>query len=512
MVFFCEDDVLNTVKLLVDYGYDPRQVEPNSSGKLPFYIAVERAHISVARYLISLDIKLPSNLLLVALKLWDLELTTAIGVKVPMARLLVDNGADIHVRTEAGDSLLHVALQSFYEEDALGITKLLVGYGCDPFEANSSGKSSLHIAIEQAHISVARYLLSLDVPLPSDILVTLNPGGIWRTARIVRFLVDNGANVHACTDTGDSVFHIGLGSFQPEDEALELAKLLVGYGCDPLAANFSGKIPLHIAVEQAHISVVQFLLSLDISLPPDLLLFTFNSQELVIGAKISMIQFLIHSGAGVHAHAETGDSVFHIVLGSFNGDDALSITELLISYGCDPLEPNSSGKTPLHIAVEEAHTSVVQYLLSLGIFLPPDILVTLDPHGMWKTVQMICFLLENGADVDARNDVGDSILHIVLELFDNPYEARDVVELLVLYGCNPLEANSRGKTPLRIAVERQLSFVEVYLRSFGACDEADVAAWYEPSDLYVGQCEWIHVCSSLLLLFTRILAATVNQE
>ena len=130
MEFFCEDDVLNTVKLLVDYGYDPRQVEPKSSGKLPFYIAVERAHISVARYLISLDIKLPSNLLLVPLKLWDLELTTAIGVKVPMARLLVDNGADIHVRTEAGDSLLHVALQSFYEEDALGITKLLVGYGC----------------------------------------------------------------------------------------------------------------------------------------------------------------------------------------------------------------------------------------------------------------------------------------------------------------------------------------------------------------------------------------------
>ena len=459
MECFREDDALEAIKFLVGYGYD--LLEANPSGK-PLCTAVERAHISVAQYLISLGIQLPRDILVIALKLWD----SPIGVKPSIFHLLLENGADAHLRTETGDSILHVGLQSFYEDDAFRITELLVGYDCDPFEANSSGKSSLHIAIEQAHISVARYLLSLGVPLPPDMLVTLNPRGIWRTAQVVRFLVENGADVHACTEAGDSVFHVALDSFQHEDEALELAELLIGYDCDPLGANCFGKIPLHIAIEQGHISVVRYLFSLDIPLPPDLLLVALNSREHVVGTKMSMVQFLIHGGADVHVHAGTGDSVFHIALESLGEDDALGIARLLISYGCDLLEANSSGKTPLRIAIERGHTSVVQYLLSLGVPLPPDVLVMLNPHGRWKTVEMICFLIENGANVYACNQLGDSVLHVVLESLDDGHEARDIVELLVVaYGCDPFEINSSGRTPLDIAMERRLYFVGSYLFS-----------------------------------------------
>ena len=485
MECFREDDALETIRFLVGRGYD--LLEANSSGN-PLYIAVERAHLSVAQYLISPGIMFPRDMLVTALKSWDSQPTIPIGVKAPMVRFLVENGADVHMRTEAGDSVLHIALQSFYEDDVLGITELLAGYyGCDPCEANSSGKSPLCIAIEQAHISVAQYLLSLGVPLPPDILVTLNPQGIWRTARVVRFLVENGADPHACTETGDSVFHVALDSFQYEDEALELAKLLVGYDCDPLGANCSGKIPIHIAIEQGHISVMQYFLSLDIPLPPDLLPVALNSRGLVIGTKMPMVQFLIHSGADVHMHAETGDSVFHIALKSLGEDDALNIARLLISYGCDPLEANSYRKTPLHIAIEQAHIAVAQYLLSLGVPLPPDALVMLGPHERWKRVDKICFLIENGANVHARNQLGDSVLHVILESLDSWHEAGDIVELLVAYGCDPFEVNSSGKTPLSIAMERRLYSAESYLLSL-------VGVWHKPHDLGVGR-EWLDVCS-----------------
>ncbi|KAF8126505.1 hypothetical protein EV363DRAFT_1268265 [Boletus edulis] len=467
--YFCEDDALEAVKFLVNQGCDFLQVEPNGSEKSPLHTVVGRAHVSVAQYLISLGIQLPDDVLAVALELWKLEPATPIGTKA-MVRFLVESGADVRVRTEAGDFVLHIALQSFHEDDALGITELLVGYGCDPLQAHSSGKSSLHIAIEQTHISVVRYLLSLGVPLPPNILVTLNPRGIWRTARVVRFLVENGANVHACTETGDSVFHVALDYYQHQDNAMELAKLLVGYGCDPLGANFSGKTPLHIAIEQSRISVVQYFFSLDIHLPPDLLLVALNAQESTTRDKLSMINFLIHSGADV----KTGDSVLHIVLELCREDGALDMIELLISYGCDPLETNSFGETPLYIAVEQGHISVARYLLSLDIPLPPDILVMLSPRGEWKTAQMICFLIEHGADVYARNQVGDSVLHVVLESLYGQDEAREIVALLLAYGCDPLEANASGKTPLRIAVDRGLYLVENHLRCLGAPDEADV--------------------------------------
>ncbi|KAG6379228.1 ankyrin repeat-containing domain protein [Boletus reticuloceps] len=187
-----------------------------------------------------------------------------------------------------------------------------------------------------------------------------------------------------------------------------------------------------------------------------------------------MINFLIHSGADVHVYAETGDSVFHIVLELFRGDGALDITELLISYGCDPLEVNSSGKTPLHIAIERGHISVARYLLSLGVPLPPDTLFTLSPHGEWKTIQMIRFLIENGANVYARNQAGDSVLHVILESPIDQDKALAVVHLLLESGYDPFEANCSGKTLLRIAVERGLYLVENYLRYLGVPDEADV--------------------------------------
>ena len=135
-------------------------------------------------------------------------------------------------------------------------------------------------------------------------------------------------------------------------------------------------------------------------------------------------------------------------------------------------------------------------------------LVMLSPHGRWKTVDMICFLIENGADVYARNRVGDSVLRVVLESLDGLHDSdMEIVELLLAYGCDPFEANSSGKTPLLIARERGLYFVESRLLSLGA-SASDVGGWHKPRDLDVGR-KWIS-CQFFLLLFTCILASAID--
>ena len=91
-----------------------------------------------------------------------------------------------------------------------------------------------------------------------------------------------------------------------------------------------------------------------------------------------MIRFLVENEVNVLAHASNGDSVLHIVLQClYNDDMALEVVKLLVGYGCDPLEANPRGKTPLHIAVEQDYTSTAQYLLTLGARLPSDLLATL---------------------------------------------------------------------------------------------------------------------------------------
>ena len=57
----------------------------------------------------------------------------------------------------------------------------------------------------------------------------------------------------------------------PEHRVLEMIKVLVNYGWDPLETSESGKTLLRAAVEQGFVSVTQYLLSLSISPSPDLL-------------------------------------------------------------------------------------------------------------------------------------------------------------------------------------------------------------------------------------------------
>ena len=442
-----EDDILGAVKLLVGYGCDP--LEADSGGSTPLHIAVERGHISVARYLLTLGASLPPDPL-ATLECRGWRSTSR------MIPFLVENGVNVHAHSIDGDSVLHIMLQSSYKEnDAMQAVKLLVGYGCDPLEADDHGRTPLHIAVKRGYISLAQYLLTLGAHLPPDLFVTLGSGTWGSTARMIRFLVENGVNVHTHTIDGDSVLHIMLQSSYKDSVALETVKLLVGYGCDPLEVDSRGRNPLHIAVEQGHISVARHLITLGASLPPDLLV-TLESGAWQSTART--IRFLVENGANALAHNSNGDSVLHIALQSFyNDNEALVAVRLLVGYGCDPLrvEPNSRGSIPLHIAAERGHISAARYLLALGAPLPPDLLVTLNRDWpLWSTVCMLRLLVENGANPLAHADDGDSVLHIVLQCSSDDDKALEAVKLLVGYGSDPLEANPRGNTPLHIAVER----------------------------------------------------------
>ena len=460
--FNTANDILDAVKLLVGYGCDP--LEANSRGDTPLHIAVQRGHISVARYLLTLGASPPPDLLII------LESHRHQSAAC-MIRFLVENGANALSHDINGDSVLHVALRSLYSEnEALEAMRLLVGYGCNPLEANSHGNTPIYIAVERGHVSVARYLLTLGADLPPDLLVTLN-WSYWRTAPMIRLLFENGVNVLAHTSDGDSPLHIVLHSFVDDTEALEVVKLLVGYGCDPLEANSHGKTPLHIAVVHGHVSVARYLHTLGAPLSPDL----FVTSDYHVWNPY-MFSFFVENGVDVLTQASTGDCLLHTTLEfCYLDNEALEAVRLLVGYGCNPLEADSHGNTPVYIAVKRGHISVAQYLLTLGADLPPDLLVTLN-WSYWSTARMIRFLVENGVNVLAHASDGDSVLHIMLRsLYDGDHDvALKTVKLLVGYGCDPLEANCHGNTPLHIAVERGHISVVGYLLTLGAALPPDV--------------------------------------
>ncbi|KAF8549088.1 hypothetical protein OG21DRAFT_1515561, partial [Imleria badia] len=88
--------------------------------------------------------------------------------------------------------------------------------------------------------------------------------------------------------------------------------------------------------------------------------------------RAEIVRLLIESGSDARVTStEIGDSALHLSVKYFNEDDALETAKLLVAHGCDPLEVNSLGETPLRIAIRRGHVSVAGYLRSLGIPLPP---------------------------------------------------------------------------------------------------------------------------------------------
>ncbi|KAF8135794.1 hypothetical protein EV363DRAFT_1551923, partial [Boletus edulis] len=203
---------------------------------------------------------------------------------------------------------------SITEQDLIVFARRFIQVADEHFTADSVRQAFFRFAVAQGYLSAARYLLMLGTLLPPDILVQLHLHhnlGSWKTAPMILFLVENGADILARTSCGDSVLHTVLwvpglrftSNDADDGDILEVTKLLVDLGCDPFEADSHGKAPLRIAVERGYISVARYLLTLGAHLPPDFLV-TLERQN----CAAPMIRFLAENGANPLVRTGDGDS------------------------------------------------------------------------------------------------------------------------------------------------------------------------------------------------------------
>jgi hypothetical protein len=143
---------------------------------------------------------------------------------VPLARLLIERGADIEAKTKNGQTVIHIAAFNDY-----GISALLLEHGADANATDVYGSTPLHYAIYHN-----------------------------RNGRIVKLLLAHGAVVDARDSTGLTPLH--LASRNQKKAAI---KLLLEHGADVNARDAHGSTPLQMARLMIHgpnEAVVQLLL------------------------------------------------------------------------------------------------------------------------------------------------------------------------------------------------------------------------------------------------------------
>jgi ankyrin repeat protein len=220
----------------------------------------------------------------------------------------------------------------------------------------------------------------------------------------------------------------------------------------------TGETPLHRAIKQSHINVIEFLLSNGAAIEAK---DNAGNTALHVAAETgnkAVVESLLHKKADARATNRDGWTPLH-----FAAEKGFrAIAELLIESGADINAKDSRNATPMHLAVANGYRAVAELLISrkanLGIAgtvsspgfnnlagTPLHIAVARNDEPMAR------LLLDSKAPVDGLNGPGETPL-------DNAAAAgnTDMVKLLLENGANPNSKNPRGGnqenwTPLHYA-------------------------------------------------------------
>ena len=425
-----ESQCLIITKLLVEAGCSPG--ESDADDKPPVHIAVVRGFITVVEYLLSQDAPLPSRILFAALHVTLLK-------RVAMIRLLITKGANVHVLSPDGHSLLHVAMRSPDRSVFLEIAQIFIDAGYKPSNLSQCDETLPRIVTDQQYHEVSVYLLLSATS--ADISSLLSPKPSIQAAAL-RSLVGNVNGLCLKPIEECKLLKVISQCLDDEDQHLAVAKKILVTRGDPCFDS---------AVRRGFYRVVQYLLSQRVALPHTILFTALRHQ-------VPMVPLFIHKGADVHATEPGGDTLLHVAMSIPEELQCQVAVQALIQAGCQTSTSNAAGKRPIHTAVSRGFISVVKCLLSCTPRdeLPSDLLSSLAPRH--SSLPMVRLLVDHGADVSHVDDNGNGLLHHVMRISDEE-ECLEATQVLIYAGYRHFARNTSKRTPLHAAVMR--GFVSV---------------------------------------------------
>ena len=311
-----------------------------------------------------------------------------------LTKMLINNGANIHNLGSFGYTALHNAITNNNKE----LFDFLVEHEADIHTKTSHTLSPLHLAAKHGSLEIAQFLLEKGLPVDEV-------GG----RMLHSFDKDNSKNEKkACTPLALAVQH----------GHLDLATLLLKHQANIHITDAKGNTLIHHTAKEGQKESIAFLMEKGLDIHAKNNAGQTALEKAVNARKTDLIEFLVKQGLDIDARDEKGHTILHreIIKASAKSDDS--------SY----LNPNASD-TP-----EQA------LLLTL-----------LSNSGTAKTknnlnLNIIESLLKQGANVNARDNEGNTILHLAV---DYPsLKLKELVDLLCQYGADISARNNNDNSAL----------------------------------------------------------------
>jgi ankyrin repeat protein len=415
----------------------------NKDGNIPLYIASRHGHHGVVQELLRYDSNIngtkSKNPLLIASYFGHYK----------TVKILLENGANVNVQGEDGDSSLINASRKGWTE----IVRILLKFGADATLRNEEyDENALHLACFLGRTDVVEVLLDHGMDIDDhdeDTYTPLQKAIEGERVMTALFLLNRGANgnIVAC-DT--SALYLAI-----DNGFREIVNSLLKLNVDVNPKNDDGSLadsPHYAAVRNGYYQITKELLRRGANMNDvkgyggkNLLMRAIESQNSWIE------KLLIEHGADVNERDKYDNTALHA---SAYYDDGLDSIVVLLKNNAKPNVFNHTGTTPMMMALETRpeKRERIQALIDHGAN------VNARDNAGNSALHFACSypdkdnvvqcLLKNGADVNARNGYGHTAL----------YEASasgilPIVRTLLRYGADINLCSKDGFSPLDIATK-----------------------------------------------------------
>lgn len=199
---------------------------------------------------------------------------------------------------------------------------------------------------------------------------------------------------------------------------------LLQEGADVMAGENDGHTPLHSAAEEGHLDIIKLLLD---------------------------------KGADINAKSVQGHTPLYEVVSNKKLKNTREVMDFLFQHGATLDAQDNSGFPLIIVAAQAGNKQAVEFLIDHGIDpnIPADVTIMTGNDGVRAiheavsndNLDMIQFLLDKGADINAKDALGWTPLHWAISVY-----LPKIAEFLIQKGASLTIKNDHGQTPLDYAL------------------------------------------------------------